>query len=78
MLARVAQRLYWLGRYLERTENTARLILVRHNAILDLPRAVQPGWNLLLEVLGAEADFAALPGAATEKAGISLPPRRTI
>ncbi len=71
MLARVAQRLYWLGRYLERTENTARLILVRHNAILDLPRPVQPGWNLLLEVLGAEEDFAALPGAATEKNIIS-------
>ena len=38
MLSRVAERVYWLGRFLERTENTARLLLVRHNAVLDLPK----------------------------------------
>lgn len=71
MLARTAERAYWLGRFLERTENTARLILVRHHAILDLPKEVQPGWDLLLQVLGAEQDFAALPGVANEKNIIS-------
>ena len=53
MLARTADRVYWLGRFLERTENTARLMLVRHQAILDLPKEVQPGWDSLLDVLGA-------------------------
>jgi uncharacterized alpha-E superfamily protein len=72
MLARTAERVYWLGRFLERTESTARLILVRHNAILDLPKEVQPSWDLLLQVLGAEENFAALPGAATEKNIISF------
>jgi len=72
MLSRVAQRTYWLTRYLERVENTARLILVRHHAILDLPRSVQPDWDLLLHVLGAQEQFAALPGAATEKNIISF------
>ena len=67
MLSRVAERTYWLARYMERTEDTARLILVRHHSILDLPRAVQPGWDLLLEVLSAKKGFAALPGAATEE-----------
>lgn len=71
MLSRVAERVYWLGRYLERAENTARLILVRHNATLDLPKSVQPGWDMLLQVLGAEQGFASLPGAATEKNIIS-------
>lgn len=71
MLSRTAERVYWLGRFLERAENTARLILVRHNAILDLPREVQPGWDLLLQVLGAEQNFAALPGVANEKNIIS-------
>lgn len=71
MLSRTAERVYWLGRFLERTENTARLILVRHHAILDLPREVQPGWDLLLHVLGVEAGFAALPGAGSEKNIIS-------
>jgi uncharacterized alpha-E superfamily protein len=72
MLARTAERVYWLGRFLERAENTARLILVRHHAILDLPKEVQPGWDLLLQVLGAEQDFAALSGAANEKNIISF------
>jgi uncharacterized alpha-E superfamily protein len=72
MLSRVAERVYWLGRFMERTENTARLILVRHNAVLDLPKEVQPSWDLLLQVLGAEAAFAKLPGAATEKNIISF------
>ncbi|GAB5452200.1 MAG: alpha-E domain-containing protein [Halioglobus sp.] len=66
MLSRVAERVYWLARYLERAEDTARLILVRHQSILDLPRALQPDWELLLEVLGAKEHFATLPGAATE------------
>lgn len=72
MLSRVAERTYWLARYLERAENSARLILVRHHSVLDLPREVQPGWDLLLKVLGAEADFAALPGGTTEKNIISF------
>jgi uncharacterized alpha-E superfamily protein len=72
MLSRVAERVYWLGRFLERAENTARLILVRHNAVLDLPTEVQPGWDLLLQVLGAEEKFAELPGAASEKNIISF------
>ena len=67
MLSRVAERAYWLARYLERAEDTSRLILVRHNAMLDMPRSVQPDWEMLLEVLGAGEDFAAKPGAATEK-----------
>ena len=72
MLSRVAERVYWLGRFMERAENTARLILVRHNAVLDLPTEVQPGWDLLLQVLGAEESFARMSGAATEKNIISF------
>jgi uncharacterized alpha-E superfamily protein len=67
MLSRVAERAYWLSRYLERAEDTARLILVRHNVILDLPRSVQPEWELLLDVLGAREAFSVRPGAANEK-----------
>ncbi|MEP5765025.1 MAG: alpha-E domain-containing protein [Halieaceae bacterium] len=71
MLSRVAHRAYWLARYLERAEDTARLILVRHQSILDLPRNLQPGWDVLLDVLGASEHFASRPGAATEKNIIS-------
>ena len=35
MLARVADSLYWIGRYVERAEHTARLVDVMLNATLD-------------------------------------------
>ncbi|MEM7798984.1 MAG: alpha-E domain-containing protein [Chloroflexota bacterium] len=39
MLSRVADSLYWMARYLERVENTARIIHVNQNFILDsLPK----------------------------------------
>jgi uncharacterized alpha-E superfamily protein len=67
MLSRVAERLYWMGRYIERTENTARLMLVQHHLVLDLPANIRPGWELMIEVLGAIETFAAQPGKPTEK-----------
>lgn len=57
MLSRVADNLYWYGRYLRRAENTARLINVNANLVLDLPRSVAPGWAPLVAILGADATF---------------------
>ena len=50
MLSRVARYLYWLGRYIERAENTARLISVNTNLLLDLPKGSATGWQSLLEI----------------------------
>ncbi|MCB1748582.1 MAG: alpha-E domain-containing protein [Gammaproteobacteria bacterium] len=58
MLSRVAERLYWLGRYLERIENTARLINVYGNVLLDLPRPAKLVWESLVAITGNEAGFA--------------------
>src|SRR3982750_1392132 len=44
MLARVVENVYWLSRYLERAENTARNIGVNTNLLLDLPGGIAPGW----------------------------------
>lgn len=41
MLSRVADSLYWMSRYLERAENTARLIDVFMNISLDVPDAYE-------------------------------------
>ncbi len=57
MLSRVAERLYWMGRYLERTENLARLLNVYSTLLLDLPRGSRIGWHTLLEIAGCEAEF---------------------
>ncbi|MGR8942474.1 MAG: alpha-E domain-containing protein [Gammaproteobacteria bacterium] len=57
MLSRSAERLYWLARYLERTENTARLLSVYMNLMFDLPMGVEMSWRHLLNICGAEEAF---------------------
>lgn len=57
MLSRSAERLYWLARYLERTENTARLINATMNLIYDLPYGIEVGWHNLLNICGVEEAF---------------------
>jgi len=57
MLSRSAERLYWLARYLERTENTARLISVTMNLIYDLPYGTEVGWHNLLTICDVEDSF---------------------
>jgi len=58
MLSRVAENIYWMARYLERAENSARLISVNTNLLLDLPRRVVPGWAPLIEITGSREIFA--------------------
>jgi uncharacterized alpha-E superfamily protein len=56
MLSRVAERVYWMGRYLERAECTARLVEAYHHMIMDIPRGTQPGWDILVRILDAEVE----------------------
>ncbi|HUO13177.1 MAG TPA: alpha-E domain-containing protein, partial [Caulobacteraceae bacterium] len=51
MLARVADSLYWMGRYIERAEHVSRLSTVMLNAALDSLSASQIG-HLGLAALG--------------------------
>ncbi|MGA9497299.1 MAG: alpha-E domain-containing protein [Terriglobales bacterium] len=54
MLSRVADSLYWMSRYLERAEHTARLIDVDFQLRLDQsPEAGSGRWRRLLEALQA-------------------------
>lgn len=55
MLSRVAESLYWMARYLERAENTARFINSTTQMLLDLPRGASFGWDVLLKVAGLDA-----------------------
>lgn len=57
MLSRVAQRVYWMARYIERAEDTARLVAAYNHLVLDVPRGSQPGWEVLLRILNADAVF---------------------
>ena len=66
MLSRVAERLYWMARYLERAEDTARLISAYNHLILDLPKGVELGWDVLIKTIDAEAEVASVYQTATE------------
>ncbi len=51
MLSRSAQHLYWLARYIERTENIARMIDVNLELILDFPDDHSLNWKPLIDTL---------------------------
>jgi len=57
MLSRVAQNIYWMARHVERAEDTARIINVNTNLLLDLPRSMTFGWLPLIFIVGAEKLF---------------------
>ena len=59
MLSRSAERVYWTGRYLERAENTARIVQQYSQLLLDLPEEVGVGWPELVRVVGATDGFRA-------------------
>ncbi|HAN33952.1 MAG: alpha-E domain-containing protein [Actinobacteria bacterium] len=57
LLSRVADNLYWGARYLERAEDTARVVRNFTELILDLPRGVGSSWEPLLAVAGSRAEY---------------------
>ena len=67
MLSRVAETLYWMGRYMERAENTARLIKVNANLMLDLPKGLVPDWEPLIVILGCDEGYRAAHEEFTER-----------
>lgn len=67
MLSRVAEAIYWAGRYIERAENTARLIRVNSHLMMDTPKGVSPGWEPLIMITGLQSEFNEHYDAATER-----------
>ena len=67
MLSRVAERLFWMARYLERSEDTARLTNAFSHLLMDLPESSDVDWDLLVEIYDAEALFASRPRSASEQ-----------
>jgi len=72
LLSRVAERVYWAGRYLERAEATARIVKAHTELYLDLPRSAGMGWAPLLAITGADHDFAELGSQPTEESVIAF------
>jgi uncharacterized alpha-E superfamily protein len=58
MLARHAENLFWVGRYIERAGATARMLDVTYHGLLESPPSeVRRAWSELLEVLQMTALF---------------------
>jgi len=57
LLARLADALYWFGRYLTRGQGFARVVLAHHDSLFDLPVGAEVGWGVLLQVTGTEQLF---------------------
>jgi uncharacterized alpha-E superfamily protein len=61
-LSSTAFRTYWLGRYLERTGSTARLISVNASLLIDLPVRLPLGWLPMIDILSQKEQFHELYG----------------
>jgi uncharacterized alpha-E superfamily protein len=67
MLSRTADHLFWMARYMERAENTARMLDVNYQMSL-LPQSVEAaekGWRGLLSISELSGDYAMRHGAVT-------------
>jgi uncharacterized alpha-E superfamily protein len=65
MLSRVAEAVYWMGRYIERAEDLTRLLAVNFNALLETqPESARHGWQPLVRMTGDEDLFCTLYGEA--------------
>jgi uncharacterized alpha-E superfamily protein len=67
LLSRVAEAVYWAGRYAERAEATARLVKAHTELFLDLPRSAGVGWSPLLAVTGSGDAFSTQYSDAAEE-----------
>jgi uncharacterized alpha-E superfamily protein len=58
MLSRVAESIFWVSRYIERAENTARFIDVNARLILDMPLETKLQWEPIIRITGDSELFA--------------------
>lgn len=71
MLSRVANGLYWMSRYIERAENTTRLVDVNLQLLLNFrnldDETLKGHWMPIVQSTGSEAEFARLYPNASGK-----------
>jgi uncharacterized alpha-E superfamily protein len=67
MLSRVADSIFWMGRYVERAENVARFIEVNLTLMLDAPQGAGQQWEPLVSTTGDHGEFKKKYGEATRE-----------
>ncbi len=71
LLARMAEAVYWAGRYLERAECTARIVQVHTDTHVDMPIGQDVGWEPLLAIAGVDSEFAERYSEALEAGDVA-------
>ena len=74
MLSRTADHLFWMARYIERAENTARVLDVTHSTSLlpdDSAGAEANLWYAPLNISGCAADYTAKYGGLAESVSVT-------
>ena len=57
MISRVADHCFWVGRYIERAESTARLLQVTRSLAFDAEMPTQAVWRPVVTVSGQYSEF---------------------
>jgi uncharacterized alpha-E superfamily protein len=75
MLSRVADSLYWMGRYIERAEHMARLLEVTRDLLVDLkevdPEEAKAQWDATVATLGVvDSGFEAIVVSPSEPTSV--------
>ena len=69
MISRVADHCFWIGRYIERAEHTARVLHVTTTLALDAELSPHQSWAPVIIVFGEEAPFVKKHGEAARGDG---------
>ena len=72
LLSRVAEQLYWVARYVERAEDTARIVGAYTEVVVDLPVGLGVQWDALLAIAGGREQFDAEHAKADESSIIDF------
>ncbi len=66
MLSRVANRLYWAARYLERSAGLSRVISAYTQFIMDTPKSAPVDWDVLIKIIDGESAYFSRYSKVTE------------
>lgn len=72
MISRVAESCFWLHRYMERADNTARMAEVNLSFVLDAELDPDEAWRPALVVTGEEPRFVEMHGSSSVEDGESV------
>ncbi len=73
LLSRVADRLYWAARYIERAEDSARCAARVRDVLVDLPTACAVAGSPLVTISGSSVR---LPASSSDENRDAVPHRR--